>query len=203
MQKYNCLIIDFPWSYNNKKTGGSLKSSADSKYNTLSNNQIFELIPLLNKLYDRKLTYLFLWSTNTFLPIAFLFIKNIGFDYKTMITWCKPGLGLGNYFRGNTEHLLVSVIGTHKKPLYCQKPNIIRTYKKLKHSEKPKESYELIEQSTKKILENPQYLELFARQKYQSQNEIIKWTCLGDQISGNSIEVDLKNLSDLYSNSVK
>ena len=29
--------------------------------------------------------------------------------YRGMLTWVKPSLGLGNYFRGTTEHVLFGV----------------------------------------------------------------------------------------------
>lgn len=34
MKKYNIIMSDPPWQFNNKKTGGSMKSSAASHYLT-------------------------------------------------------------------------------------------------------------------------------------------------------------------------
>jgi hypothetical protein len=31
--------------------------------------------------------------------------------YRGMLTWVKPSLGLGNYFRGTTEHVLFGIRG--------------------------------------------------------------------------------------------
>jgi N6-adenosine-specific RNA methylase IME4 len=34
--------------------------------------------------------------------------------YRGMLTWVKPSLGLGNYFRGTTEHVLFGIRGKLK-----------------------------------------------------------------------------------------
>jgi N6-adenosine-specific RNA methylase IME4 len=34
------------------------------------------------------------------------------FRYITCLTWCKPSIGMGNYFRGSTEHVLFGVRGS-------------------------------------------------------------------------------------------
>lgn len=33
-------------------------------------------------------------------------VKAWGFQYVTLITWCKDSMGLGQYFRGMTEHCI-------------------------------------------------------------------------------------------------
>ena len=40
---YNIIYADTPWSYNNKKTGGSMKSGAESKYPTMELSDICNL----------------------------------------------------------------------------------------------------------------------------------------------------------------
>jgi N6-adenosine-specific RNA methylase IME4 len=39
---------------------------------------------------------------------AYQVVDAWGFHPDTVLTWCKPGLGLGGGFRGNTEHLIVA-----------------------------------------------------------------------------------------------
>jgi len=39
---------------------------------------------------------------------AYQVIDAWGFTPETVLTWCKPGVGLGAGFRGNTEHLIVA-----------------------------------------------------------------------------------------------
>ncbi len=36
MKKYKVIYADPPWSFNSKKTGGSMKSGALAQYNTMS-----------------------------------------------------------------------------------------------------------------------------------------------------------------------
>ena len=50
--------------------------------------------------------HLYLWTTNNFLPDALDVIKALGFEYVSIITWQKDRFGLGQYFRGITEHCL-------------------------------------------------------------------------------------------------
>ena len=45
--KFNVLVIDPPWQYRKRETGGSLKSGAAQKYNTLTIKQLEELTPFL------------------------------------------------------------------------------------------------------------------------------------------------------------
>jgi len=42
-KKYNIIYADPPWSYKNKKTGGSFKSGSASKYPTMSLSEICSL----------------------------------------------------------------------------------------------------------------------------------------------------------------
>ncbi|KKK84517.1 hypothetical protein LCGC14_2782570, partial [marine sediment metagenome] len=109
------------------------------------------------------------------LPEAFEVMKEWGYKYKTMITWRKiMSLGMGFWFRGQTEHLLLGVRGK-VKAFRIQKANFIQC-KAEKHSQKPKEFRDLIEMTklTPKI-------ELFARQKTK-----------GWDVWGNEVESDIE-----------
>jgi N6-adenosine-specific RNA methylase IME4 len=51
--------------------------------------------------------HLYLWTTNNYLRRAFEVVDAWGFQYITTLTWRKLGRqGLGQYFRGTTEHVL-------------------------------------------------------------------------------------------------
>ena len=56
--------------------------------------------------------HLYLWTTNRSLPKGFQLLEAWGFRYVTMLTWVKPHFGMGNYFRGQTEHVLFGVRGS-------------------------------------------------------------------------------------------
>ena len=91
------------------------------------------------------------------------------------------------------------------KPFRLQAPNLIISEKTLKHSEKPEESYVLIEQCAKNMVIEQDIkidiLELFARQDRtavfeKNFYENVRWTCIGKDISGNDIKEDLACLKD-------
>jgi N6-adenosine-specific RNA methylase IME4 len=54
---------------------------------------------------------LWLWTTNTHLPVAFNVVASWGFRYVTTLTWAKNRPGLGDWLRGQTEHCLLAVKG--------------------------------------------------------------------------------------------
>jgi len=157
-KKYQIIYADPPWAYDNKNTGGSLSSGANNKYPTLSLDEIKQL-PV--KSISDKDCVLFLWATVPLLPEAFEVLDAWGFNYKTMLTWRKiMSLGMGYWFRGQTEHLLLGVKG-NVKAFRHQEANFIQTHV-LSHSKKPHKFRLLIEKATKGL--EPR-IELFARTK--------------------------------------
>jgi N6-adenosine-specific RNA methylase IME4 len=76
-----------------------------------------------------------------------------------MLTWGKKSFGLGNYFRGQSEHILFGVKGSQmlkRKDVGTMLPQWERG--KGGHSSKPEEVYALIESCSP----GP-YLEMFSR----------------------------------------
>lgn len=172
-KKYNVIYADPPWTYDNKKTGGSMISGAASKYSTMTLDEIVNLnVP------SDKNSVLYLWATVPLLPEAFMVMKAWGFQYKTALTWRKiMSLGMGFWYRGQCEHLLFGVKGKIKA-FRIQEANFIQC-KAGKHSEKPIEFRQLIERSTPHLINK---LELFARE------ENAGWDVYGNQVS-NSIQL--------------
>lgn len=146
---YPTIVADPPWQYDNAGTRGA----ADGHYPTMTVEEICKL-DVAARAADHA--HLYLWTTNTFLLAAFAVLDAWGFEYKTCLTWAKPQIGLGNYFRSATEHVLFGVRGTlpvadRAIPTWFQAD-------RLRHSEKPATFYELVERASP----GP-YLELFAR----------------------------------------
>ena len=52
--------------------------------------------------------HLYLWAVLPMMKEAYQVVESWGFTPETVLTWCKPGVGLGGGFRGNTEHLIVA-----------------------------------------------------------------------------------------------
>src|SRR3990170_1889273 len=117
MQKtYKTILADPPWM---ESGGGKIKRGADKHYPLMTTKDICKLP--VHKIADIN-CHLYLWVTNNFLPDGLQVIKAWGFNYKTMITWGKISgygesfspimqIGLGQYFRGATEHCLFAVKG--------------------------------------------------------------------------------------------
>lgn len=155
-EKYQVIYADPPWSYRNKKTGRDMKHGAAQKYSTMTMQEILSLP--VSEISDRD-SALFLWATTPLLREAFEVMDAWGFKYKTAIYWRKiMSLGMGYWFRGQVEVCLLGVRG-RVKAFHLQRANFIQS-KARKHSQKPDEMYDLIEQTGL----NPK-IELFAREK--------------------------------------
>ena len=167
MKKYQIIYADPPYSYRNKRTGGSMKSGASAKYPTMELKDI-QLLSVA-RLADLNCAC-FLWVPVPLLPDGFDILKTWGFEYKTAIFWRKiMSLGMGFWFRGQVEVCLLGVVGK-VKAFRIQKPNFIQS-KVGRHSEKPEEMRQLIEETglTPRI-------ELFARKKVEG------WDCWGNEV---------------------
>lgn len=91
-------------------------------------------------------------------------MESWGFKYLVPIHWVKPS-GMGNWFIHRTQTLLFGYKEKCVFPLGRYKPNVLLTSDPVKHSQKPGESYRLIES----ISPGPR-LELFARRKIEGWN---------------------------------
>ena len=172
MKKYKIIYADPPWRYKNKRTGGSMKSGSSQKYSTMDFEEVKKLP--VEKIANSN-SVLFLWSTVPFLPKILKVMESWGYRYKTSIFWEKIGrLGMGFWFRGQVEILLVGIKG-EVKPFRIQKKNILHV-KIRGHSQKPDEFYELIE-----MIKLKPRIELFARNKRK-----------GWDVWGNEVESDIK-----------
>jgi len=161
-KKYKTIVADPPWSYRNKKTGGSMISGAESKYSSLTLEEISNF-PIY-KISDKNCV-LFLWVTAPlkYEIASFGLLEKWGFKYKTSIYWRKiMSLGMGFWYRGQVEECWLCKKGTIKA-FREQKSNFIQS-KAREHSRKPDEFFNLIEPPILKFDLNPK-IELFARYK--------------------------------------
>ena len=116
-----------------------------------------------------------LWVTNATLRAGFEVLEAWGFTPRSPLTWIKPRLGLGNYLRNATEHLILGTRGNAPVRFRAQPTWMFAPLQD--HSHKPEEQYAVIE----RISDGP-FLELFARRRQPG------WAVWGDQISSD-IEV--------------
>lgn len=148
---YRTIVIDPPWRYRS----GATKADVREHYQTLTYAQMAELP--VEDLADPDGAHLWLWTTNMFLEPALGLVRGWGFTMMTMVTWCKPGPGVGYYLRNNTEHVIFATSG---RPLVPTLKPLSTWYEwpRQAHSQKPEHFYDLVEQ-----VSQPPYLEMFAR----------------------------------------
>jgi N6-adenosine-specific RNA methylase IME4 len=153
-QVYRTIVLDPPWDWGDEGDNDQL-GRARPTYATMSIDEIATL-PVSDVAADDA--HIYLWITNRSVPKGFALLDGWGFRYVTMLTWVKPSFGMGNYFRGSTEHVLFGVRGS--LPLLR---NDCATHfladRPGKHSSKPPEFYAMVETSSP----GP-WLEMFARQ---------------------------------------
>lgn len=149
MRLYRTILADPPWRYI-----GITNSRADTPYETMTLGELVAL-PVID--YADDDCHLWLWTTNALMEEAHRLQRAWGFRPVTIVTWCKPGPGMGHYVRNNTEHLL---LGSRGRPAAPQSKPIASWYQwpRGAHSVKPPHAYDLIEQ-----VSQPPFLELFAR----------------------------------------
>ena len=105
--KYRTIYADPPWP---ESGGGKIKRGADRHYPLMRVKEIMRLGQQLTP-HIADNAHIYLWATNNHLPEALEVMAAWGFEYKTSITWIKDRMGLGQYFRGLSEHCLFGVRG--------------------------------------------------------------------------------------------
>ena len=151
--KFATIVIDPPWDWGDEGDVNQM-GRAKPDYSTMS---IDDLLALPVGTMADEDCHLYLWITNRSLPKGFRLIERWGFRYITALTWAKPHFGMGNYFRGQTEHVLFAVKGS--QPLKRKDLGTIFTAPRgTGHSGKPEAFFDLVESASP----GP-FLELFSR----------------------------------------
>lgn len=154
--RFLTILVDPPWPQERIRRFADPKHGRpdDLPYNTMTLEDIAAL-PVGELAADG--CHLWLWTTNQFLRDGFDLIDACGFKYLAPITWVKPS-GFGAWWAHRTQTLLMA----YRSP--CQfnrdryRGTVLETGQPKRHSQKPEESYELIE-----AVSDPPRVELFAR----------------------------------------
>ena len=167
--KFATIVIDPPWDWGDEGDQDQL-GRARPDYSTMTIEQLEQLD--VSGLADDD-CHIYLWITNRSLPKGFRLLEAWGFRYITAITWVKPHFGMGNYFRGQTEHVLFGVKGS--QPL--KRKDVGTAFMADRgtggHSSKPSTFLDLVESCSP----GP-YIEMFSR---SSRDGWISW---GEQSHG-------------------
>jgi N6-adenosine-specific RNA methylase IME4 len=150
---FQTIVLDPPWDWGDEGDVSQF-GRGDPAYATLS---IEELLALPVATLSEPNAHIYLWITNRSLPKGFALLERWGFRYITTLTWCKPSIGMGNYFRGSTEHVLFGVRGS--LPLLRRDVGTWFEWPRgSRHSDKPGGFFALVEDCSP----GP-WLEMFAR----------------------------------------
>jgi N6-adenosine-specific RNA methylase IME4 len=162
--RFELIYADPPW-----RLPGSPDSSraVENHYPTMQLAEIKEMqIPAADD------ALLLLWGVNSMTPQALEVISAWGFTYVTNFVWVKDKIGLGHYNRCKHELLHLARRGSFPSPATKLRPSSVIDARRGRHSEKPAQVYELIEQ----MYPRASKLELFARGSARP-----GWTCWGNQ----------------------
>jgi len=163
--KYEVIYADPPWRYDFSETKSR---DIENQYPTMTVEEIAELqIPSADN------AVLFLWATAPKLPEAFEVLNAWGFQYNTCSVWDKEKIGMGYWFRGQHELLLVGVKGQVSPPSPQTRQSSIYRESRGEHSAKPEHYYKLIET----MFPDCSCLELFARKRHSE-----RWEVWGNQL---------------------
>lgn len=163
--EFNVIYADPPWKYDFSETGSR---EIENKYPTM---EVEEICAMSVPSSDHAV--LFMWATAPKLREALKVMESWGFEYKTHAVWDKEIIGMGYWFRGQHELLLVGVKNSYPSPDESTRESSVYKERRTQHSKKPTNYYDLIE----RYCPNGKYLELFARVKHSD-----KWTVYGNQL---------------------
>ena len=183
-ERYRTIVADPPWA---PALGGTWNARVDkARPQKFYQTQSLEWIKGL-QVPSAPQAHLYLWTLTQHVDWGFEVARAWGFEPVTMLTWVKPGLGVGR-FRCNTEHVVVARKGSrHGNPFggggRCSQATngTAFSWPKSAHSVKPQQFFELVE-----TLSPGPYLEMFARQPR-----------MGWDVWGNEIQSDV-NISETY-----
>jgi len=139
--KYDVIVADPPWAYTTRNEDETHRGVCP--YPPMTTEEICAVdVPSI----AAGSCILWLWTTNAFMRHAYAVLDAWGFTEKTILTWTKPNIGLGNWLRNQTEHCILAIKG---KPLIDKdvtaNTSTILSGAKREHSRKPDEFYKLVE----------------------------------------------------------
>ena len=161
---YDLIYCDPPWRYDFSSTSNR---DIENHYPTMSIDDLMQMeIPAADN------CVLYMWATSPKLVEAINLINSWGFTYKTHAIWDKEKIGMGYWFRGQHELLMVATKGSVSPPMPDQRKSSVIKEPRSAHSKKPDIVYEWLEE----WFPGSSKIELFAR------NTRDGWQSWGNQI---------------------
>jgi N6-adenosine-specific RNA methylase IME4 len=160
---FSLILADPPWSSPSPDSG----AAPEQHYPTMS---IAELKALRLPAADDAV--LFLWIVDWAFQGAVELLKAWGFEHKSSIVWVKPSIGPGVWVRHRHETCWIAVKGNPGPPDPEDRCDSVIEAPRGRHSQKPDQSYQLIE----RMYPHLSKLELFARGQARP-----GWHCWGNE----------------------
>lgn len=167
MSTYSVIYADPPWRYDFSKSDSR---EIENQYPTMTVEEICAL-----KIPANENAVLYLWATAPKLLEALAVIKAWGFVYKTNAIWDKEIVGMGYWFRGQHELLLVGTKGKFSPPEQSLRISSVIKERRSKHSKKPSAVRDFI----MAWFPDASKVELFARQATPG------WDTWGNEVENN------------------
>jgi ParB/RepB/Spo0J family partition protein len=136
-KKPQLVLADPPWRYDFAQSDSR---QIENQYPSATVDEI-----IAHKPDTEADCVLLLWATVAKLPEAFEILNGWGFDYKTHAVWDKQKIGMGYWFRGQHELLIVATKGRISPPAEQHRVSSVFSEPRGKHSAKPECVYQWIE----------------------------------------------------------
>ncbi len=191
MKKYSVICADPPWAYKSARTlqgrTSHLTAKAGQQYKTVGSKSLHDIGRHLHQVVEDD-SILFLWCTGPVLAEAIELMAAWEYPYSQVaFVWNKVNGNPGSYTHTNCEFVLVGRRNRIPKPYKRASARQYVEIKKTGHSVKPEDIQDRIEKMFSQDEHN--HLELFARREREG------WRCLGNELSGNDIRLDLDLLA--------
>lgn len=164
--KYKTIVVDPPWPMEriNRMVAGSDEGGEKPfDYPIMTLTQIAndrKLLPI-RRLIDKSGCFVFLWTTQKFLPASYKILKDWGLTYLFTMVWEK-GHGMKPYNLPIFSCEFV-VVGKRGAITFSDTKDFRTSFEAVRrnHSQKPKEFYRLL----KRVTPEPR-IDMFSREKY-------------------------------------
>lgn len=192
--KFEIIYADPPQAFRNKRVGGSLKSGAEQQYDIMSDEEIINL-SVKDIVADNA--YIFLWCSGVRVAegLHTKIMEAWGFRPVNIIVWDKKMIGMGSWFRNQTEYLVFGKRG-NVKPFHLTSTSNLFSYSRAgyKHSEKPWIFRAWINDISDKMFGEGCYhaLELFARNDLEWKYH--HWEFVGNEVCDEDIRKSIERL---------